>query len=129
MKIFVYYAGKPRDPHANGMAEEFIQRSTRSARRQMREIVPECFDPRAKHPSATNVLLDSGGQEMDSPRCARDPHANGMAEEFIQRSTRSARRQMREIVPAKRPSAPRFAKLVSQPELVARDRVFPIGGA
>jgi 23S rRNA (pseudouridine1915-N3)-methyltransferase len=59
----------------------------------------------------------------------RDPHANGMAEEFIQRSTRSARRQMREIVPAKRPSAPRFAKLVSQPELVARDRVFPIGGA
>ena len=28
MKILLYYVGKPRDPHANRMAEEFILRST-----------------------------------------------------------------------------------------------------
>jgi 23S rRNA (pseudouridine1915-N3)-methyltransferase len=53
MKIFVYYVGKPRDPRANGMAEEFIQTSTRYARCEMREIVLARFDPWGKHPSAT----------------------------------------------------------------------------
>jgi 23S rRNA (pseudouridine1915-N3)-methyltransferase len=90
MKILVCYVGKPRDPNANRMAEEFIQRSTRYARCEMREIVPARFDPWAKHPTATKVLLDPAGQAMDSPR---------------------------------------FARLVSQAELEARDLVFLIGGA
>jgi 23S rRNA (pseudouridine1915-N3)-methyltransferase len=90
MKILVYYVGKPRDPHANRMAEEFILRSTRYARCEMREIVPARFDPWMKHPTATKVLLDPSGQALDSPR---------------------------------------FAKLVSQAELEARDLIFLIGGA
>jgi 23S rRNA (pseudouridine1915-N3)-methyltransferase len=71
MKIIVYYIGKPRDPNANRMAEEFIQRSTRYGRCEMREIVPPRFDPWAKHPTATKVLLDPAGQAMDSPRFAK----------------------------------------------------------
>jgi 23S rRNA (pseudouridine1915-N3)-methyltransferase len=71
MKILLYYVGKPRDPHANRMAEEFIQRSTRYAKCEMREIVPARFDPWAKHPSASKVLLDPSGQAMDSPRFAK----------------------------------------------------------
>jgi 23S rRNA (pseudouridine1915-N3)-methyltransferase len=71
MKIVVYFVGKPRDPHANRMAEEFILRSTRYARCEMREIVPARFDPWAKHPSATKALLDPGGKTFDSPRFAK----------------------------------------------------------
>jgi 23S rRNA (pseudouridine1915-N3)-methyltransferase len=71
MKILLYYVGKPRDPNANRMAEEFIQRSTRYARCEMREIVPARFDPWVKHPSAKKVLLDPTGQTMDSQRFAK----------------------------------------------------------
>ena len=71
MKILVYYVGKPRDPNANRMADEFIQRSTRYGRCEMREIVPARFDPWTKHPSATKVLLDPAGKTMDSPRFAK----------------------------------------------------------
>jgi 23S rRNA (pseudouridine1915-N3)-methyltransferase len=71
MRILLYYVGKPRDPNANRMAEEFIQRCTRYARCEMREIVPARFDPWVKHPSAKKVLLDPTGQTMDSPRFAK----------------------------------------------------------
>jgi 23S rRNA (pseudouridine1915-N3)-methyltransferase len=71
MKVLLYYVGKPRNPDANRMAEEFIQRSTRYARCEMREIVPARFDPWAKHPSATKVSLDPGGKPLDSPQFAK----------------------------------------------------------
>ena len=71
MKILIYYVGKPRDPHANGMAEEFVLRTTRYARCEMREIDPARFDPWAKHPSASKILLDPEGKVMDSPRFAK----------------------------------------------------------
>jgi 23S rRNA (pseudouridine1915-N3)-methyltransferase len=71
MKILVYYVGKPRDPNANRMADEFILRSTRFGRCEMREIVPARFDPWAKHPSATKVLLDPAGRAMDSSAFAK----------------------------------------------------------
>ena len=71
MRIIVYYVGKPRDPNANRMADEFIQRSTRYGRCEMREVVPARFDPWLKHPSATKVLLDPPGKPMDSARFAK----------------------------------------------------------
>jgi 23S rRNA (pseudouridine1915-N3)-methyltransferase len=71
MKILLYYVGKPRDPHANRMAEEFILRSTRYGKCEMREVVPARFDPWAKHPTATKVLLHPSGTAMDSPRFAK----------------------------------------------------------
>jgi 23S rRNA (pseudouridine1915-N3)-methyltransferase len=71
MKVLLYYVGKPRDPHANGMADEFIKRSTRFGRCEMREIQPARFDPWIKHPAATKVLLDPAGKRMDSAQFAR----------------------------------------------------------
>ena len=66
MKIFLYYIGEARDEHANGMADEFIKRSTRFAKCEMREIHPQRFDLWAKHPTAHKVLLDPAGKPLDS---------------------------------------------------------------
>jgi 23S rRNA (pseudouridine1915-N3)-methyltransferase len=66
LKIFLYYIGKARDPHANGMAEEYIKRSTRFAKCEMREIDPRRFDPFTKHPAASKILLDPAGRALDS---------------------------------------------------------------
>jgi len=71
MKLLLYYVGKPRDPHANRMAEEFVQRSTRYGRCEMREIHPARFDPWLKHPAAMKVLLDPAGKRLDSAQFAR----------------------------------------------------------
>ena len=58
--------GKPRDKSANGMAEEFLKRSSRYMQCEMREIHPRRFDLWAKHPSASKVLLDPAGRALDS---------------------------------------------------------------
>jgi 23S rRNA (pseudouridine1915-N3)-methyltransferase len=71
MKVLLYYVGKARDPHANAMAEEFMKRSGRYCRCEMREIVPARFDPWSKHPTAAKVLLDPAGRTLDSARFAR----------------------------------------------------------
>jgi 23S rRNA (pseudouridine1915-N3)-methyltransferase len=66
LKIYLYYIGKPRDAHANAMAEEFLKRSSRFARCEMRVIHPGRFDPWAKHPAAVKVFLDPAGKPADS---------------------------------------------------------------
>ena len=66
MKLFLYYIGKARDAHANAMAEEYIKRSTRFAKCEMREIHPQRFDLWTKHPSASKILLDPAGRALDS---------------------------------------------------------------
>lgn len=66
MKLFLYYIGKPRDAHANAMADEFVKRSTRFAECQMREIVPHRFDLFAKHAAARKIFLDPNGRVMSS---------------------------------------------------------------
>jgi 23S rRNA (pseudouridine1915-N3)-methyltransferase len=66
VRIFLYYVGKARDAHANAMAEEYIKRSTRFTKCEMREIQPRRFDLWEKHPSATKILLDSSGRGLDS---------------------------------------------------------------
>lgn len=71
MKILIYHVGKPRDPNANRMAEEFVQRSSRYSRCEMREVQPARFDPWAKHPTATKILLDPAGKAIDSVRFAK----------------------------------------------------------
>jgi 23S rRNA (pseudouridine1915-N3)-methyltransferase len=71
MKVIIYYVGKPRDRHANGMADEFVKRSTRYGRCEMREIQPNRFDPWVKHPTAMKVMLDPAGKRMDSAQFAR----------------------------------------------------------
>jgi 23S rRNA (pseudouridine1915-N3)-methyltransferase len=66
VKLLLYYIGKARDAHANAMAEEYIQRSTRFAKCEMREIHPRRFDLWTKHPSASKILLDPAGRAFDS---------------------------------------------------------------
>jgi len=44
VKIHLYYVGKSRDAHANAMAQEYIKRSVRFAKCEMREIHPERSD-------------------------------------------------------------------------------------
>jgi 23S rRNA (pseudouridine1915-N3)-methyltransferase len=71
MKIFLYYVGKPRDAHANAMADDYVERSGRYVGCQMREIKPEKFDPWSKHASATKIMLDPGGRSFDSSEFAK----------------------------------------------------------
>jgi 23S rRNA (pseudouridine1915-N3)-methyltransferase len=66
VKIILGYIGKPRDAHANAMADEYIKRSGRFANCEMREIRPSRFDPWAQLPSATKILLDPAGKALDS---------------------------------------------------------------
>jgi 23S rRNA (pseudouridine1915-N3)-methyltransferase len=67
MKLYLYYVGKSRDLHANAMAEEYIKRSGRFAKCEMREIHPERYDLWGKHAAATKILLDPAGDPYDSP--------------------------------------------------------------
>lgn len=66
MKLHLYFVGKPRDAHANAMAEEYVKRIRRYARLEMTEIKPERSGWWLKHASAWKVLLDPAGKSMDS---------------------------------------------------------------
>lgn len=66
MKIYLYFIGRPKDPHFNALAEDFFTRVSRYTTAEMREIRPDRADPLAKHPTARKVLLDPGGKAIDS---------------------------------------------------------------
>jgi 23S rRNA (pseudouridine1915-N3)-methyltransferase len=66
VKIFLYYVGRAKDPHANALATEYIKRAGRYAPTVMAEIRPERSDFWSKHPSAKKVLLDPAGKVLDS---------------------------------------------------------------
>ena len=48
------------------MAEEYVKRTTRYAKCEMREIQPRRFDPWTKHPDAKKILLDPAGRLLDT---------------------------------------------------------------
>ena len=64
MKLFVLYVGKARDEHANAIAAEFLKRTTRFAKCEMREIHPERTDLWSR--PGVKILLDPAGRSMDS---------------------------------------------------------------
>lgn len=66
VKIHLYFVGKPRDPRANALAEDFLGRAGRYTTVAMREIRPERSDLWAKHPNARKIFLDPAGKPMDS---------------------------------------------------------------
>jgi len=66
VKIFVYYIGKPKDRHANAIAEDFLGRAGHYCAAEMREIRPDRVDLWAKHPTARKVFLDPAGRPLDS---------------------------------------------------------------
>jgi 23S rRNA (pseudouridine1915-N3)-methyltransferase len=66
VRVYLYFIGKPRDAHANAIAEEFLKRTSRYARCEMAEIKPQRADWWSKHAAACKVLLDPAGRPMDS---------------------------------------------------------------
>jgi len=66
VKIFVYFIGKPKDPHANAVAADFMDRVSRYCTAEMREIRPDRMDLWEKHPTAHKIFLDPAGRPMDS---------------------------------------------------------------
>jgi 23S rRNA (pseudouridine1915-N3)-methyltransferase len=68
VKIYLYFIGKPRDQHANAIAAEFLKRSGRYAKCEMREVQPGRFDLFARHPTAWKIFLDPEGKHLDSPQ-------------------------------------------------------------
>lgn len=71
MKIYVYYIGRPKDPHANAIAADFLKRASHFAACEMREIRPDRIDLFTKHPTARKIFLDAAGATMDSNGFAR----------------------------------------------------------
>jgi 23S rRNA (pseudouridine1915-N3)-methyltransferase len=71
MKVHLYYIGKQRDEHSNAIAEEFIKRTTRYIKCEMREIHPERFDLWERHAGARKILLDPRGKAATSEEFAR----------------------------------------------------------
>lgn len=71
MRIYLLFIGKPKDAHANALAEDFMARAARYVPNEMREIRPERVDLWAKYPSARKIFLDPAGKAMDSPGFAR----------------------------------------------------------
>jgi 23S rRNA (pseudouridine1915-N3)-methyltransferase len=66
VRIQLYFFGKPRDPHANAMAEDYVRRVSHYAKVEMSEIRPGRTDPWEKHPAACRICLDPAGKRMDS---------------------------------------------------------------
>jgi 23S rRNA (pseudouridine1915-N3)-methyltransferase len=66
VKVYLYFIGKPKDPHANAVAEDFVGRAARYAATEMREIRPERVDLWTRHPSARKIFCDPAGKPSDS---------------------------------------------------------------
>ena len=71
MKTYLYFIGKPKDEHANALAEDYARRAARFSPVEMREIRPERTGLWAKHPSARKIFLDPAGKAMDSAGFAK----------------------------------------------------------
>jgi 23S rRNA (pseudouridine1915-N3)-methyltransferase len=63
--------GKPRDAHANAMAQEYVKRIGRYARIEMCEVKPGRSAWWTKHAAASKILLDPAGKVHDSASFAR----------------------------------------------------------
>lgn len=70
VKLWLLYIGRARDEHANGLAREYLKRSSRYMQCEMREIDPRRYDPFSRHAGARKALLDPAGREMDSQEFA-----------------------------------------------------------
>lgn len=65
MRIAVYFAGKPRDRHANALAEDYLKRCRRWVRCEMREADPRRGDLPAKA-GGLRIALDPAGRLLDA---------------------------------------------------------------
>jgi 23S rRNA (pseudouridine1915-N3)-methyltransferase len=70
VKVYLYFAGKPKDAHANALAAEYIRRAHRYAPCTMTEYRPDRADFWSKHPTAKKIMLHPAGKPLDSERFA-----------------------------------------------------------
>jgi 23S rRNA (pseudouridine1915-N3)-methyltransferase len=70
LKVHLYFAGKPKDVHANALAADYIRRADRYSSCTMTEYRPDRADFHARHPTAKKILLDPAGKPLDSNRFA-----------------------------------------------------------
>jgi 23S rRNA (pseudouridine1915-N3)-methyltransferase len=66
LKIYLYFIGRPKDPHSNALSADFVARAARYAATEMREIRPERFDLWTRHPAARKIFCDPAGKLVDS---------------------------------------------------------------
>jgi 23S rRNA (pseudouridine1915-N3)-methyltransferase len=66
VRILLYFVGKPKDPHSNAIAQDFMMRVSHYTAAEMREIRPEKFDLWLRHPTARKVFCDPAGKAADS---------------------------------------------------------------
>jgi 23S rRNA (pseudouridine1915-N3)-methyltransferase len=70
VKIYLYFFGKPKDAHANAMAEDYLYRVSRYAKAEMIELRGKAGTQTssfwARHSSAYSVCLDPAGKRFDS---------------------------------------------------------------
>jgi 23S rRNA (pseudouridine1915-N3)-methyltransferase len=66
VKLWLYYIGRPKEPHSNALAAEYVKRASRYMDCEMREIDPRKYDVPARHPAAKKVFLDPAGKLMDT---------------------------------------------------------------
>jgi 23S rRNA (pseudouridine1915-N3)-methyltransferase len=66
VRVYLYYIGKQRDIHANRMVEEFLKRTQRYVRCEMRETKPNRTELWAKHATAWKIFLDPAGKALNS---------------------------------------------------------------
>jgi 23S rRNA (pseudouridine1915-N3)-methyltransferase len=71
VKAFLYFIGKPKDAHANAIAEDFLGRAARYAPCEMREIRADRADLWSKHPTARKIFCDPAGKPLDSAGFAK----------------------------------------------------------
>ena len=95
VKIYLYFIGKPKDPHANAVAADFLGRAAHFAACEMREIRPERADLFAKHPTARKIFLDPAGKAMDSAGLRPPDRKSGDGRPRPGLSHRRARRSCR----------------------------------
>lgn len=68
MTLHLLFVGRPRDAHANALAQEYIKRSSRFLACRMAEIDPRRFDLFQRHPASLKVFLDPAGEQFTSAR-------------------------------------------------------------
>jgi 23S rRNA (pseudouridine1915-N3)-methyltransferase len=84
VKIYLYFIGRTKDPHANALAADFVARAGHYAATEMREIRPDRFDLWSRHPTARKVFCDPAGKALDSAEfCALIATAEREARDLV----------------------------------------------
>jgi 23S rRNA (pseudouridine1915-N3)-methyltransferase len=66
VKVLLYYIGRPKDPHMNALAADYMERIGRYISAEMLEVRPERTNIWSKHPTARKIFLDPAGKALDS---------------------------------------------------------------